>query len=110
MANVRSVTSTISQAARTAELCDKALGYPKPGVNIGGGIHVIIPVTFSDGAPGWSTFRAAASGATFTAASGLCWVSANSSPATLTPAERTELISLLQPARRASSRFSVRAW
>lgn len=30
------------------------LGYPKKGVNVGGGLHVTIPSTFSSGAPGWT--------------------------------------------------------
>jgi hypothetical protein len=107
--STRPITSTVVQSERTAALCDKAENYPKRGVNAGT-LQPEGPSEFIDGAYGWSTFRAAVSGSTFNAANGQSWLLANSSPATLTLAECTELITLLSPGRRASARWSVRAW
>jgi hypothetical protein len=107
--SARAIITSPVTAARTAALCDKAEAYPKRGINAATG-QPVGPAVFADGAYGWSTFRAAVSGSTFSAANGASWVIANSSPVTLTPAERTELISLLQPARRYSARFTTRFW
>jgi hypothetical protein len=107
--STRAITSNTLQAARTAALCDKAEAYPKRGLNAATGLPEG-PAVFADGAYGWSTFRAAVTNATFTAATGESWLLANGTPDTLTPAERSELITLLTPGRRASARWSVRAW
>ena len=109
MANIRSIVSTPTQAMRTADLCDKSESYPKRGVSASTGAPDG-PTAFIDGAYGWTTFRVASNGSTFAAANGGSWLLANGTPATLTPAERAELVSLLSPARRFSSRWPTRFW
>lgn len=43
-----------AEADAVVLLTDKLCGFPRKGKNIGGGIHVEIPATYSPGALGWT--------------------------------------------------------
>jgi hypothetical protein len=110
---LREINTTVQNAARIAELEDKEGGYPVRGTNIGNGIFPTIQETWDSTGPvpiGWSSHRAGVSGSTYRTATGAAWVAANGPALRLTPVERLERISLLALGRRASSRWSVRAW
>ncbi len=49
---------TKEECEKVVALIDKQQGYPKKGVNVGGGIHVEIPDEFYPGAPGWTETHA----------------------------------------------------
>lgn len=57
MATDKSATGTEAEMDELCAIIDKALGYPRPGVHGGGGIHVPMPATW-DGQgptpPGWT--------------------------------------------------------
>jgi hypothetical protein len=110
---IREITSTVVQCARTAELCDKQEGYPARSLQADGSSSPRVPLEWdrTGAVPfGWTSHRGVASGAVFSIATGRSWLIANGPAPLLTSAERTELITLLQPARRFSSRWSARFW
>jgi len=54
---MRIITGTEAACDSVAAVVDKALGYPKKGTHVGGGIHVDMPATWDgQGAtpPGWT--------------------------------------------------------
>lgn len=57
MAKDKSATGTEAEMDSVLVIIDKALGFPKPGQHVGGGIHVPMPQTWDgQGAtpPGWT--------------------------------------------------------
>lgn len=49
---------TKAECEQVADAINKMCGYPRRGVNIGGGIHVEIPDVYYPGAPGWTAAHA----------------------------------------------------
>ena len=48
------IYANLPQAQRQCDAIALLLGYPKPGVHVGGGQHVSIPQVYALGAPGWT--------------------------------------------------------
>ena len=109
--NVRAISPGAQQALRVAQLSDKAEGYPKRAQLASGGFHPRVAATYQGpGTPGWSSYENAVEGDSFTACNGSTWLLVNGAAPNLTAQERSELIALYTPARRFSTRFSVRFW
>lgn len=111
--STRETTSTPANASRTAELCDKHEGYPARGIQADGSSHPRVPLSWDGAVPvpvGWTSYKGAVNGSVFGAAKGSTWLSVNTAAPNLTPAERTELITLLTPARAFDSNFGPEFW